>query len=195
MSVRHALLGLLAQRPRHGYELHAAFEAVAGGEQIWDIKPAQVYTTLSRLEKEGLVAEEGVAQDAGPERRVYAITDSGRRELGGWFSSAARSDHQRHEFFLKLMISLATGEGDPTQMIYVQRASLYRELHTVTSRRSKTDPRAQLTLFLLLDLVVMHLEAELRWLEMVEARLDDIRRQPVPEPEGRPRGRPPRSGR
>ena len=142
MSVRNALLGLLAHRPRHGYELHDAFEAMVGGEQVWDLKPAQVYTTLSRLEKEGLVAEESVEQDSGPEKRVYGITESGRRELGDWFSSPVRSDHQRQEFFVKLMISLATGEGDPVKMIYVQRASLYRELHEVTARRSKTDPRA-----------------------------------------------------
>lgn len=195
MSVRNALLGLLARRPAHGYELHDAFEAMVGGEQVWDLKPAQVYTTLSRLEREGLVTEEGVQQDAGPEKRIYAITDSGRKELEAWFSSPARSDHQRQEFFLKLMISLGTDEGDPLRMIYVQRASLYRELHAATMRRSKTDPESQLALILLMDLAVMHLEAELRWLEMVEARLDDICRQPVPEPPERPRGRPPKGGR
>ena len=55
MSVRNAILGLLAQRPRHGYDLRAAFEAVVGGDEIWEVKPAQIYTTLERLEQAGLV--------------------------------------------------------------------------------------------------------------------------------------------
>ena len=71
MSVRHAVLGLLAQRPRHGYELRAAFQALVGGEENWDVKPAQIYTTLARLEQGGLVVEDSVEQDAGPEKRIY----------------------------------------------------------------------------------------------------------------------------
>lgn len=55
MSVRYAILGLLAQRPRHGYELRAAFEVVVGGDANWEVKPAQIYTTLERLEEAGLV--------------------------------------------------------------------------------------------------------------------------------------------
>jgi DNA-binding PadR family transcriptional regulator len=195
MSVQDAILGLLAQRPRHGYELHDAFEALVGGEQNWDIKPAQVYATLSRLEKKGLIVEEGIEQDTGPEKRIYAVSPAGRAELQAWFARPVESDHQRDEFFLKLMLSLAAGDGDPNKVIYAQRANLYRELHAVTAQRARIDPRTDLAHILLLDQVVMHLEADLRWLEMVEARLDTIRRQPLPEPEERPRGRPPKSDR
>ncbi len=81
MTVRHAVLGLLAQRPRHGYELRAAFEALAGGEENWQLKPAQVYTTLVRMEQSGLVAEAAIAQDGGPEKRIYAITPDGLKTL------------------------------------------------------------------------------------------------------------------
>jgi DNA-binding PadR family transcriptional regulator len=192
MSVRNALLGLLARRSRHGYELHGAFEAIMGGEQNWDVKPAQVYTTLTRLEEKGLVVEQAVEQEGGPERRLYSLTAAGRRELEDWLAAPVTSEHQRDEFYLKLMLCLATGEGDPRQVIYVQRANLYRELHAVTERRLRIDPRAELAHLLLLDRVVMHLEADLRWLEMIEARLDEIRRQPLPAPEERPRGRPPK---
>ena len=62
MSVRNALLGLLEQRPRHGYELHDAFEAMAGGEDNWDVKPAQVYATLARLEPAGLIVQVSLYQ-------------------------------------------------------------------------------------------------------------------------------------
>lgn len=192
MSVKNALLGLLAHHPSHGYELHDAFEAMVGGEQNWDLKPAQVYSTLTRLEKQGLIVEESIEQDGGPEKRVYTLTDAGHKALARWFAVPVGGNHQRDEFFLKLMISLAAKDGDPRQVIYVQRASLYKELHAITAQRSQVDPHHELAHVLLLDQAVMHLEADLRWLEMVEARLDEIRRQPLPEPEERPRGRPPK---
>lgn len=190
MSVRHALLGLLAQRPRHGYELHAAFEAVVGGEQNWDVKPAQIYTTLARLEEGGLVVKESIEQEAGPEKRIYAITDNGRAELGQWFESGVQREHQRDEFFIKLMMSLTTAETDPYKVIHRQRAKLYQEMHALTSQRHRANPRTELAHILLLEKGVMHLEADLRWLDMIEARLDDIKRQPRPEPEVKQRGRP-----
>lgn len=190
MSVRHAVLGLLAQRPRHGYELHAAFEAVVGGAQNWDVKPAQIYTTLARLEESGLVIENGVAQDGGPEKRVYAITNAGRTALREWYHEAVAREHQRDEFFIKLMLCFVTGANEPQQVIQTQRAKLYQDLHAVTVQRSRLNPRRELAKILLLDKTIMHLEADLRWLEMIQARLDEIERQPLPEPEPRPRGRP-----
>ncbi|MCZ7573732.1 MAG: PadR family transcriptional regulator [Ardenticatenaceae bacterium] len=193
MSVRNAILGLLAHRPRHGYELHDAFEAMVGGEQNWDLKPAQVYTTLSRLEKQGLVVEDGVEQDGGPEKHIYTLTEAGLAELKEWFAQPVLNDHRRDAFFLKLMLSLAVEDGDPRKLIYVQRAGLYKELHAITVQRSQVDPKSELAYILLLDQAVMHLEADLRWLEMVEARLDEISQQPIPEPVDRPRGRPPKS--
>ncbi len=192
MSVRNAILGLLEQHPRHGYELHAAFEAVVGGKENWDVKPAQIYTTLSRLEDSGLVAQESVEQEGGPEKRIYAITEAGREELVNWFSTPVETQHQRDAFFLKLMLSLATEIVEPRKVIYTQRASLYRELHALTAQRSGADPQCELAHILLMDQAIMHLEADLRWLDMVEARLDEVARQPLPEPETRPRGRPPK---
>ncbi len=190
MSVRNSLLGLLAQRPRHGYELHAAFEAIMGGVQNWDVKPAQIYTTLARLEEGGLVNEEAVGQGGGPEKRVYAITGAGREALAEWFATGVDTELQRDEFFMKLMLSLVTDEADPYRVIQAQRAALFQELHAATNQRNHADPRSELAQILLLDKVIMHLEADLRWLDMIEGRLDDISRQPLPEPEPRPRGRP-----
>ncbi|MEW5718529.1 MAG: PadR family transcriptional regulator [Chloroflexota bacterium] len=190
MSVRHAVLGLLAQHPRHGYELRAAFTAVVGGEENWDVKPAQIYTTLARLEKSGLVTENAVEQDAGPEKRIYAITPAGRKMLREWFGCGIALEHQRDEFYIKLMIGLVSGIADPYKLIQTQRTHLYQNLHAITAQRSRADPKTELANILLLDKVVMHLEADLRWLDMTEARLDEIRKQPLPEPESKPRGRP-----
>ena len=194
MSVRHALLGLLAQRPRHGYELHTAFEAVVGGEQNWDVKPAQIYTTLSRLEKDGLVAEAAVSRAGGPEKRVFAITPAGRDLLAAWFNAGVELDHQRDEFYVKLMLSLATGEVPPRKVIQGQRARLFQDLHRHTGQRSKSNPKTELAQILLYDKAIMHLEADLRWLDMVEARLDEVSRQPLKVPEAKIRGRPRKQG-
>jgi DNA-binding PadR family transcriptional regulator len=192
MSVRNALLGLLAQRPRHGYELHGAFVALAGGQEIWDVKPAQVYTTLTRLEEAGLVTQESVEKDRGPEKRIYAVTPRGLKELAAWLDSGATPEHERDETYVKLMLSLTLEGADPYRVLRAQRSALYRELHRITAQRQQADPHAELATILLLDKAVMHLEADLRWLDMVEARLEEVRRQPVPQPEPRPRGRPPR---
>lgn len=190
MSVRNAILGLLAQQPRHGYELRAAFEALIGGGDIWDVKPAQIYTTLSRLEEAGLVHQDGVEQDGGPEKRIYSLTASGRAELADWFGAGVAAEHHRDEFFVKLMVSLYSDEIDPYQVIRAQRNRLYQDLHVLTARRNGIDSRRELAQIFLLDKSIMHLEADLRWLDLLEARLDDIRRQPLPQPRARPRGRP-----
>jgi DNA-binding PadR family transcriptional regulator len=163
-----------------------------GGEANWGIKPAQVYTTLSRLEESGLVEVEGVQKRAGPEKRIYAVTPAGREAFRSWLAKPVRAGHQRDEFFLKLMLTLATGEAEPQKVIYTQRAGLYRELHDLTEQRDQADPKRELAQILLLDQAIMHLDADLRWLEVIEARLNEVARQPIPEPEARPRGRPPK---
>jgi len=190
VPVRHTLLGLLSQQPRYGYELHAAFLALAGGEQNWDIKPAQVYTTLNRLVEAGFVSAAQIEGDGTDERRVYSLTDAGQAELQAWLQSGVESDHLRDAFFLKLMLAIYVDGIDPQQLIQTQRGLLYRELHRVTTGRQAANPRSELAQILLMDKTIMHLEADLRWLDMVETRLDDMQRQPLPQPELRPRGRP-----
>ncbi|MBK8783797.1 MAG: helix-turn-helix transcriptional regulator [Anaerolineales bacterium] len=190
MSVRNAILGLLAQKPRHGYELHAAFSAVVG-EATWDVKPAQVYTTLERLEESGLVqTKSDLGEGREPERRIYAITRDGRDALKGWFDDSVPTEHQRDEFFVKLMIGLVSGEADPARIIQTQRSRLYQEMHDATTQRDGYDPLAEMAQILLTDKNIMHLEADLRWLDMIEMRLEAIKGQPFPEPEIRKRGRP-----
>jgi DNA-binding PadR family transcriptional regulator len=190
MTVKHGILGLLTLQPRYGYELRAAFLAVVGGEENWDVKPAQIYSTLARLEEAGMVKVVGGRKSRNPEKRVFAITARGRGELGRWFEANEPPDHQRDEIHLKMVLSLATGLVDSRKILSRERAMLYRELHKATARRLETDPKRELSLILLLDKSVMHLEADLRWLDMLDTRLDEIRNQPVPKPELRPRGRP-----
>ncbi|HEY3310180.1 MAG TPA: helix-turn-helix transcriptional regulator [Anaerolineales bacterium] len=191
MTVRHAILGLLAQRPRHGYELRAAFSAVIGGDENWDVKPAQIYTTLERLEEAGLVERQSdMGEGEEPGRRVYGITPSGEKTLQEWFDTGVVPEHQRDEFFVKLMTALVAGEKNINRLIQTQRVTLYQELHAATALRDNYDARREMAQILLLDKAIMHLEADLRWLDFAEVRLDEVKRQPLPEPEMRPRGRP-----
>jgi DNA-binding PadR family transcriptional regulator len=191
MSVRHAILGLLAQRPRHGYDLRAAFTAVVGGDVNWEVKPAQIYTTLERLEQAGLVrCESDLGEGEEPSRRVYAITSPGKIALQKWFAEGITPEHQRDEFFIKLMVGLVCGEADPARLIQTQRAHLYKDLHAATNQRDTYDPHTEMAQILLLDKSIMHLEADLRWLDITELRLEEVKSQPFREPEIRPRGRP-----
>lgn len=164
-----------------------------GGERNWDVKPAQIYTTLTRLEDGGMVMEEGIEQGGGPEKRIYAITSKGREELTAWFSEGVALEHQRDEFYLKLLLAIATGEANPRQVIQTQRSKLFQDLHRLTAQRNKTDAKKALAQVLLYDKAIMHCEADLRWLDMVEARIEDVKRQPMPEPTVKPRGRPKKS--
>ena len=193
MPVRHAILGLLHQKARHGYDLRAAFEALVGGAGAWDLKPAQVYATLQRLERDGHVEPLEAERIGGPDRVVYRLTQEGRRELAAWFSDGVHGDHVRDHFFVKLMVALGTPEADPREVIRIQRQTLYRDLHALTARRASIDRSTELARALMLDKAVMHFEADLRWLDMVEARLPEIQSQPLPQPVARRRGRPPKA--
>ena len=157
MSVRYALLGLLARQPRHGYELRAAFEALVGGRDTWEVKPGQVYATLERLAEAGLIAEVGVEKEGGPEKRIYALTPAGREALHEWFRAGVVGDHQRDEFFVKLMVGLLVEGTDLHRLIQVQRSTLYQELHRFTHQRIEADPQTELAYVLFLDLSLIHI--------------------------------------
>ena len=193
MSVRHTLLGLLTQQPRYGYELRAAFMALAGGAEAWDVKPAQIYTTLNRMAESGLVSKNAAEGDSSDEKVVFAITESGREELARWLGQGSLDDPQQDPFFLKLMLSLELPEVDAAVLIQTQRSALYQELHRVTTVRTRLDPHSELARILLMDKAIMHLEADLRWLDMIESRLEEVQSQPAPRPELRHRGRPSRN--
>lgn len=191
MSVRYAILGLIAQKPRHGYETRIAFEAVVGGDENWEVKPAQIYTTLDRLEEAGWVERSSdLGEGEEPSRRVYRITSLGEAALQEWFSSGVIPEHQRDEFFIKLIIGLVSGRADPQRLIQTQRVLLFQEMHAATNQREAYNPHTEMAQILLLDKAIMHLEADLRWLDMIEMRLEAIKQQPLPEPEMHRRGRP-----
>ena len=167
--LKYALLALLARAELHGYELKAAFEELLGG--TWLLNIGQVYTVLSKLEQDGLVECEVVPQDKVPDRKVYSLTERGRKELLGWMEETIPAPVKlRDEVFLKIILQQTSGLGDPSALVWIQRQGHLDALAQLTRLRDETDAK-DLTTSLLLDGLILRLEADLKWLELCEERL------------------------
>ncbi len=191
MSVKHTLLALLYQRPMHGYELGKQLNLVVNAE--WDVKPGQIASTLTRLKEADLVDYTVEATDDAPDRKVYFITEAGRQELQRWYLTPEVHEYKLGDaFYIKLVLSLTGGPVNPENVLMPQRRELYQQLHEVTEMVRQADARTQLPWILLLESAIMHLEADLRWIEMCEARLPDLKHYSPPKPAPKTRGRPKR---
>jgi len=194
MSVKHTLLALLYQRPMHGYELGKQLSLAVNAE--WDVKPGQIASTLTRLNEAGLVDYTIEETDDAPDRKVYSLTPEGLDELRAWYLTPEVREYRLGDaFYVKLVLSLIGGPVSPEQVLMIQRRELYQQLHEVTELRRQADPQTELPWVLLLESATMHLEADLRWIEMCEARLPDLKRYTPPRPEPKARGRPRRKDR
>ena len=169
--IRHTLLGLLTGGDRHGWDLRASFELLLG--DTWPLNDGQVYTTLGRLERDGLVTSRTVEQRDRPDRRMYTITDAGRKELGRWLAEEPSSTPLlKDELFLKVLIHAITGAGDPDRLLHHQRQHLINAMAGLTRRR--TDPAIPPPTALLLDGAILRVEADLKWLDEVEQRISGL---------------------
>jgi DNA-binding PadR family transcriptional regulator len=169
VSVRNALLALLEQGPRYGYQLRAEFEHHTGG--TWPLNVGQVYTTLARLERDALV--EGRGAD-GEGHVMYAVTAQGRDEVVSWFTSPVpRTQPARDELAIKLALAVSVPGVDVGTVIQQQRTATMTALQDYTrlKRRSTGDEPKELAWGLVLDSLVFTAEAEIRWLDHCEARL------------------------
>ena len=172
MSIRRGLLALLAQEPMYGAQLRTEFESRTGG--TWPLNVGQVYTTLSRLERDGLVEGAGGADDEG--RIAYRLTDQGRTEVTRWWAAPVdRGDTPRDELVIKLALAVTVPGVDIQQMVQTQRTATLRHLQDLTKLKRATsdqaDGRNELAWLLVLDNLVYAAEAEIRWLDHVESRL------------------------
>jgi len=167
MSVKHGLLALLERGPMHGYQLRVAFEESTGG--TWPLNIGQVYTTLSRLERDGLVRPLP-ENDAG--QRPYQITDAGRAALAEWFATPInRTDRPRDELAIKLALALTTPGVDVPAVVQTQRSATMRTLQEYTRLKARADGPADLSWLLVVDAMRFQAEAEMRWLDHCEASL------------------------
>ena len=191
MSVKHTLLALLNHEPTYGYQLHGLMETALGGP--WLVNVGQIYSTLSRLERDGLIVRKAQAVNGETDRTIYKLTRTGSKELERWFREPlSRDERLRDDVYAKLVLSALSGPVPPLEVLQVQRRQLLNELHELTKTRSDTDPIKDLAWILLLESAIMHLEADLRWLDMCEIRLGELREMPPPKHVSRSRGRPPK---
>ncbi len=166
MSVRHSLLALLSGGAMHGYGLKTEFEAATG--DVWPLNVGQVYTTLGRLERDGLVTAEAEADG----QKVYEITEAGRDELRRWFDTPVpREVIPRQELAIKLVFAMRSGMADVTAVVQQQRVATVRALQDITRLKAAAESGGDMAWLLMLDALVFQAEAEARWLDMCEARL------------------------
>lgn len=169
MSVKYALLALLDREPRHGYGLKGEFEARFG--QTWPLNIGQVYTTLARLERAGLVAPEP-AEGGDGERRAWRITAAGRAELAEWFlDPVPRGGLARDELLVKVVAALEAGPERAVGVIRAQRTATLELLQRQTRSRADAAALGDLPALLAADLKMAAAEAEAAWLDRSEARL------------------------
>ncbi|WP_283136438.1 PadR family transcriptional regulator [Rhizohabitans arisaemae] len=165
MSISHTLLALLEHGPCHGYDLKQAFDARFGHDR--PLHYGQVYSTLARLLKHGLVEVDLVEPGAGPERKRYAITTAGVTDVEKWLAQPERPEsYLQSTLFTKVVVALLTGR-DAAGVLDVQRAAHLEAMRELTRRKTAGD----LADALICDYAIFHLEADLRWLEMTTARL------------------------
>jgi DNA-binding PadR family transcriptional regulator len=167
MSIRHGLLALLESGPRYGYQLRAAFEQSTGA--TWPLNIGQVYTTLSRLERDGLVQPLPEVEGG---QRPYEITPAGRTEVARWFlTPVSRTDRPRDELVIKLALALTTPGVDVRAVVQAQRTATMRTLQEYTRLKKQPPNLEELSWRLVLDAMIFQAEAEVRWLDHCEASL------------------------
>lgn len=167
MAVREGLLALLSEQPSHGYQLKTGFEAATGG--VWPLNVGQVYTTLDRLARDGLVRV-----DEGEGQRSYRITPDGVAELGAWWDAVPGDEPpQRDELMLKVLMAVSRSRGHGLEVIDRQRNAVMARLQL--RRRAPRDAGAagSLARQLMDDALLVRAEADLRWLDRCEQRLLD----------------------
>lgn len=184
MSIKHGLLALLEREPMYGYQLKNEFEASTGS--TWPLNIGQVYTTLSRLERDGLVEPAGEPDEDG--RVIYRLTDAGHTELTDWFATpVAANDRPRDELAIKVSLALTTPGVDVHQVVQRQRTATIRHLQELTRLKADANEQNDTAWLLVLDAMIFRAEAEVRWLDHSETRLARSRsRRAEPAPTSAP---------
>ncbi len=167
MSVRHALLALLSEGPKYGLQLREEFEARTG--EVWPLNVGQVYTTLQRLERDGLVESDGEADD-GPQKG-FKITADGEAELAEWLRTPPDlASPPRDELVMKVLVAVRVPGIDVREVIQSHRRYLV-ELMQQWTRIKEAEADSDLSLALVVDSELFRLDAVIRWLDAADGRL------------------------
>jgi DNA-binding PadR family transcriptional regulator len=167
MSIRHALLALLSEGPKYGLQLREEFEARTG--EVWPLNVGQVYTTLQRLERDGLAESDGIAAEGWHKR--LRITPDGEQELARWLRTPPDlSSPPRDELVMKVLVALQVPSVDVHEVIQAHRRYLVELMQQWTTIR-EDDTRDDLNASLAIDAELFRLDAVVRWLDAAEAHL------------------------
>jgi DNA-binding PadR family transcriptional regulator len=167
MSVRHALLALLSEGPKYGLQLRHEFEQSTG--EVWPLNVGQVYTTLQRLERDGLIESES-DDEAGPQKS-FRITAHGAAELADWLRTPPDlSAPPRDELVIKVMVAIRVTGVDAHEVIQVHRRHVVELMQQWTRVKRSASP-SELSLGLVVDAELFRLDGVARWLDAAEARL------------------------
>jgi DNA-binding PadR family transcriptional regulator len=179
MGVKEGLLCLLARGDAHGYELKTELEETSG--HTWQINIGQIYTTLQRLERDGLVRSSAATEEG---RIIYSLTEEGRHAAATWMSRPVDlAVAGRDEISLKILMAMRSGVEDPRRVIEIQRGATMGLLQDYTTLKAAEDSN-DLAWLLHLDRLIFSAEAELRWLDRVEDRLETLPPAALPQPDG-----------
>jgi DNA-binding PadR family transcriptional regulator len=166
MSIRHALLALLSEGPKYGLQMRDEFEQRTG--EVWPLNVGQVYTTLQRLERDGLVASDGEGE--GPQKS-YRITADGATELGTWLRTPPDlSSPPRDELVIKVLVAIRVASVDVNDVIQAHRRHVVELMQEWTRVKRDAGPD-DLNLTLVVDAELFRLDSVIRWLDAAESRL------------------------
>ena len=167
VSVRHALLGLLSGGPKYGMQLRQEFEAGTGG--VWELNVGQVYSTLQRLDRDGLVASDPGLED-GPQQ-MFRITDDGLGELQGWLRTPPdASAPPRDELVIKLLVALRVEGTSVAEVVQVHRRQMVELMQQYTRLREELTP-GEVALAIVVDAELFRLDGLIRWLDATDGRV------------------------
>lgn len=165
------MLGLLAEEPMHGYEVKSRFERMLGG--TWEVNIGQVYTTLQRLERDGLIEASGGRGDRN--KLAYRATESGRQAFEDWLANPDVEPQQLREgIYLKLLLASRTRDGSLDALLAAQRRVCLQRLRDLAALEEQAQRDGREDLVLLFKGASFHVEADLRW---VDACLDEVARR------------------
>jgi DNA-binding PadR family transcriptional regulator len=167
VSVRHALLALLSEGPKYGLKLREEFEERTG--EVWPLNVGQVYTTLQRLERDGLVESDDGAQDS--PQKGFRITAAGREELAEWLRTPPDlSSPPRDELVMKVQVAARLPGADVREVIQTHRRYLIQLMQEWT-RIKESEAESDLGLALAVDAELFRLDSVIRWLDAADARI------------------------
>lgn len=186
MSFRHSLLALLSEGPKYGLQLRQEFEARTG--EVWPLNVGQVYTTLQRLERDGLVEPVEEGEGEAGSQKSFRITDEGAGELAAWLRTPPDlSLPPRDELVVKVLVSLRLPDVDVHEVIQVHRHYLV-ELMQQWTHLKEDDDGADLGFALAVDAELFRLDSVVRWLDSADGRIKRAAVEPLPEaPAGMPK--------